>query len=454
MKRTAIYCRISRDTAGLGLGVERQESECRALARKLRWKVAAVFVDNDVSAYRGKPRPGYVALVDAMRAGEVDALIAWHPDRLTRSVRELEDLIDVLEATSTDVATVAGGTYDLSTPAGRMTARVIGSTARYESEQKSERQRSKARQLAESGKLHGGGTRPFGYEADRLTIVEPEAAVLREAADLVCSGWSLRRVVRHVTECGHRTPTGVAWAPTSLRRMLISPRVAGLREHRGEVVGAAEWPAIVDRETWERCRLTLTDPARRQNERMTRYLLVGLAHTSTGIRMFARPNSRGVRRYFALPVDGKQGGAIQADELEAAVVDAVLRRFDKTTIPTPKSTKANDGLADVEAIEAEMDELAKLRGDGVISMREWVAAREPLQARLDAARASATPNAAPSALANLLGKKGALRTAWDDLTFDQRQDVLRIIIERVVIAPAVRGRNKYDPDRVTIEYRA
>ena len=53
------YCRISLDAEGRGLGVQRQEYECRELADRLGLHVAHVSVDNDISAYRGKPRPAW-----------------------------------------------------------------------------------------------------------------------------------------------------------------------------------------------------------------------------------------------------------------------------------------------------------------------------------------------------------------------------------------------------------
>lgn len=448
-RRAAIYCRISKDTAGLGAGVERQERECRELADSLGLDVVAVYVDNDVSAYRGKKRPGYEALIDAMRAGQINTVLAWHPDRLTRQPRELEDLIDVLEGTGTDVATVSAGAYDLSTPAGRLGARTVGAAARYESEQKSARHRSKARQLAEQGRVGGGGTRPYGFADDRRTVVEAEADTIREAADLIVAGWSLRRVCRHLNESGRRTVTGTDWSAMSLRRCLTSPRVAGLRQHQGEVIGEAEWPAILDRPVWERVRLTLLDPARRTNQRMTRYLLASIVYTDLGVPMVARPNDRKVRRYFAAPDGDKPGGAIGADDLEALVVEAVLQRFDEVPLIAARRDD-DDDLSAVAAIEAELDELAAMRGEGVITMREWVAAREPLLARLEGARGSVRSTSTPTVPATAAGD---LRAAWPALTFDQRQDVLRAVVNRVVIAPAVRGRNTFDAERVTIDYR-
>jgi site-specific DNA recombinase len=59
VRRAAIYCRISQDRAGAGLGVERQREDCAALADRLGWNVVETFTDNDLSAYSGKPRAGY-----------------------------------------------------------------------------------------------------------------------------------------------------------------------------------------------------------------------------------------------------------------------------------------------------------------------------------------------------------------------------------------------------------
>src|SRR3954447_23762852 len=93
----AIYARISRDREGAGLGVERQEADCRALAKRLGWEVVAVYVDNDISAYSGKPRPQYRAMLDAVRARQVQGIVAWHSDRLHRRPTELEEFITLAE---------------------------------------------------------------------------------------------------------------------------------------------------------------------------------------------------------------------------------------------------------------------------------------------------------------------------------------------------------------------
>ncbi|HEX7590633.1 MAG TPA: recombinase family protein, partial [Candidatus Limnocylindrales bacterium] len=165
MTQAAIYCRISKDREADGLGVERQRSDCEALAARLGWTVAenATFIDDDRSAYSGKPRLAYRALLAAIDSGAVGAVLAWHPDRLHRSPRELEGFIDLVVKRGTAVQTVTAGEYDLATSTGRMAARIVGAVARKESEGMSERLRRKMDELAAAGQPHAGGCRAFGY---------------------------------------------------------------------------------------------------------------------------------------------------------------------------------------------------------------------------------------------------------------------------------------------------
>src|SRR5882757_7929078 len=129
--KALIYCRISQDRAGAGLGVERQEADCRELAERLNAQVVKVYVDNDVSAYRGVRR-GYQELLADLRAEVGHVVVAWHSDRLHRSPIELEEFIGICEAHGVTVQTVRAGEVDLSTPSGRAVARTLGAWARHE----------------------------------------------------------------------------------------------------------------------------------------------------------------------------------------------------------------------------------------------------------------------------------------------------------------------------------
>ena len=159
--RAVIYCRISQDRAGAGLGIERQRQDCEALAERNAWDVVEVYVDNDISAYSGKKRPDYRRMLADLDEGRATVVIVWHTDRLTRSIVELEEYIDLSERRGIATHTVQAGTIDLATPSGRMTARILGAVARQESEHKGHRVARARQQKALNGEWMGG-IRPFG----------------------------------------------------------------------------------------------------------------------------------------------------------------------------------------------------------------------------------------------------------------------------------------------------
>src|SRR5256885_9596897 len=92
--RTAIYCRISDDRTGEAAGVARQEQDCRDLADRRGWEVVGLYIDNDLSAYNGHQRPEYARLLEDIRAGFVDGVVVWHLDRLHRSPKELQSVLE------------------------------------------------------------------------------------------------------------------------------------------------------------------------------------------------------------------------------------------------------------------------------------------------------------------------------------------------------------------------
>lgn len=411
--------------------------------------MAEVFCDDDRSAFSGKPRPGYLALFEAVKAGEVNAVVAWAPSRLTRHPRELEDLIDLLDAHQVAVATHIAGDYDLATSGGRMVARVVGATARHESEEKSERAKMKSEEIAQRGRFHGG-QRPYGYQADGVTIVPEEAEQVRYMARRVAEGLGLRRLQAEMNAAGLEGANGGAWSYSTVRQVLTNPRYAGLRHHRGEIVGEAAWPAILDRSDWEQLQAILRDPRRKQ-ARPARYLLGGLVFTADGEKMVGArasgPTLAGGRRSSNRRIYRAPGVSIDAEGLERFVVEYVLQKTDGAALP--RARKAPRLPSEVAGLEAELEELAALRGKGAISLREWMAAKRPLDARLETARAQvpASP-AVPAGVTTVLGRKGGLRQAWPAMSDHDRGRALAVVLERVVVDSIGPSGRTFDTDRI------
>lgn len=279
MPRAAIYVRISEDRRGTGLGVARQEAECRALAEAKGWDIVAVHTDNDISASkRSVRRPGYEQLLADIRAGHVDAVIAWAHHRLHRRIVELGVFLEsYVQPYDLKVAFV-GGEIDLSTPAGRTLAKILGAVAEGEIDELRWRVQAKQRELAAAGKVGNGGRRPYGYTSQRTEIVPEEAAVIREIADRVLAGDALGSIARDLNARTVPACRGGAWTRQSVRAVVRKPHVAGLRVYQGQVVGQATWPAILDRGTWEALRGVFDAPGRlRPGNNARRWLLSGIA---------------------------------------------------------------------------------------------------------------------------------------------------------------------------------
>ncbi len=467
MSPAAIYCRISDDRDGSALGVKRQEEDCRALAERRGWPVAEVFVDNDVSAYKGHARAAYRRMLEAMKAGDVDAVVVWHLDRLHRHPKELEEFFEACDSAGIkDLASVTGD-VDLSTFDGRFMARILGAVARKESDDKSRRTRRKHLELAESGAPVGGG-RPFGYEVDRVTVRESEAALVREAVERVLAGDSIRSITIDWNARAIPAVQGGKWGQTALRRVLLSHRIAGLRSHgrMGPVVAVGTWPAIVDPTTHERVRSVLLDPARQATAGFgaRKYLLTGfLVCGRCGTRLIAQPRNDRRRSYTCSSGPGRDGcGGVRvvAEPLEELIVEAVVQRLDGPALA--ELLRADQGaddqeraaVKDVAQAEAKLTELAREWAADSITKAEWLVARQAVEARLDAARRALGRHRRSSALDGFLGQPGALRAAWPGFSLHRRRAVIATIVDRISIGPAVRGINHFDPDRVDVLWLA
>lgn len=469
--RAAIYCRISKDRTGSEAGVARQEKDCRAHVERSGWELVGVFADNDLSAYSGKPRPAFERLLSLVAAGAVDVIVAWHPDRVTRTPTELERVIDVLDAAGCPVDTVRAGRWDLSTRSGRTQARLIGVVARDESEAKSERFRAMHEHKARAGEYRGS-TRHFGYipDGDRgLAIVESEAKVIREAADRALAGESLNAIVNDLNRRQVPTVKGARWRVQTLRRVLTSHTVCGRREHRGEDVGSALWEPILTRAVRDKLHRIVFDPNRSRVAPARVALLAGLVRCGECGHKLVTQRRHNHRRVYACPAKSLGGcGGVQviadggespdAAGLDDVIAGAVVTALDGKALAEKLAGEldADDEVPSKELAEIDelLRELAEDVGQGRIRRAEWLAARGPLEARREAAEARLGAEARSAVLAPYAGRRGALAEAWEQLTLDQRRAIVAAVIDRVTVGRSVRRGPVFDVERVTVEWVA
>lgn len=464
-RRAAIYCRISEDRTGAGLGVERQRQDCEALAERLGVDVVALYSDNDVSAYSGRARPGYAALLDGIRAGSVDVVLAWHEDRLHRSPRELEDYIDACAPREVATMFVQAGELDLATASGRMTARIRGAVSRAESEHKAERVRRAQLQAAQAGKWLGG-SRPFGWnvQADgSATINKREAREVRRACEAVLSGASLGGLAADLNKRGVTTSTGRPWNATTLRQVLRRPRNAGLSVMHGQIMGESTWPALVSETTWRGVCAVFNDPSRRRGStNRVRHLLVGIATCGApgcGLPLkTASMTTRtpGVyRKIYRCTVGGggHVGRDVRAvdDHVERVLLGVLSRPQSAPALAEQSEPSGESQRLEAVALRAQMAEAADLFAESKITGAQLAKINARLQERLDDVEAAMARANRGSALAPFRNGRDPEKV-WQSLSMDRKRDVVREMMT-VTVLPSGRRGKVYDPELVRIEPR-
>src|SRR5690606_8773418 len=478
--RIGIYLRISQDRSGEGLGVTRQESDCRKLAERIAAERGAiaqitVFTENDTSAYSGKRRKQYEALTTAIDAGQLDMVIAWHPDGRHRSPAELEQFSALIERAATEIHTVQAGLWDLTTPSGRMVARQLGAVARYESEHKGERVKAARVQQAMDGRFHGG-TRPYGFERDGMTVRPEEAREIVRMYEQLVAGVSLRQIVKDLNQRGIPTATARGpWTSQAVRDIIRRHRNAGWSVHNGEIVGKAQWPALVSEDTWHAAQAVLNDPARRTSPGNTpKWLGSGLylcgVCGGAWLRVSAATGSK-IKAYRcrSRELTGVTHVSRDALRLDALVEETVVARLERPDALSQLTAGQGSGGVDLAALRLEqaalrqrLDSLAEMFAAGEIDGRQLATASATMKAKIAEMDSTLAAAGMRSPLAELEGRD--IRTAWfgaqpggsDGLSLGSRRAIVDALLT-VTVLPAPKGRRVsgvyFDPAFVRLEWK-
>ncbi len=219
--KTIGYVRVSTDRqAYLGVSLEAQEAKIRAMATVRSGELDEVVVDGGESA-KDLNRPGVKRLLALVEGGKVEAVIVAKLDRLTRSVKDLCELLELFEKRKVALISVAES-LDTGSAAGRLVITIMGAVSQWEREAIGERTRDALRHKRSQGRRVGNiafGSR-LAKDGDHLEADPAEQAALAEIRRLRDKGLTLRGIAAALNHREYRTRRGTPWRLESVARVV------------------------------------------------------------------------------------------------------------------------------------------------------------------------------------------------------------------------------------------
>lgn len=249
--RVALYPRVSGHEQEDNYSIPEQIKRMKAYCEARGWMVYKIYTD---SGFTGSnlERPGLQSLIKDAEKKNIDMVLVYKLDRLSRSQKDtlylIEDVFDKHDVYFTSITE----NFDTSTPTGKAFLGILAVFAQFEREQIRERTMIGKSSRAQEGKWHGSKWQPIGYDYKdgELVINEYEAMQFHELVDLFLQGVPLRTIETMFIQKGYKHRYGY-WAPTTMRRVLANPLYIGLTKHRDKLYQGLHTP-LLDKEVFDR----------------------------------------------------------------------------------------------------------------------------------------------------------------------------------------------------------
>ena len=455
---------------------EGQVSVCRVRLADLGLVEGKVLVDPGRSAWNPAiERPAWDELMDRLEGGVSGGFIVFDLERFTRQPKDGERMIGV--AARGLLVLDSESEYDLRTPNGKKAFRDTVNAAAYYSDRLSTRSARGKKLKAMAGEPNGSA-RPFGFEDDRVTQREDEAAILRKLTARFLAGELQDALIADLNARGIPTTQGRPWTPTALKTLLTRQRNCGRIIYTDpasgltSVVGRLPGDPIVSEEDFDRA--TAIYAARRRGRPSSPHYLCssfavcgqpGCGHILHGRpRNGLKPYSDGSvsRSYWCNPTSGGCGKT----EVDQRALDSAARALVVEILSDTRNTDEIEHAAyeaaseavqlDIKIAEAEAvaEALTDRLGRGEITLAHYNLVIKPVDKRIASLRAERAalpdPGPVPGTQQSLGTNRAQWRQRWDTADYKGKRDLLKMALrgKHLVIQPAQRGRGSADLDDV------
>ena len=260
-KVAGVYIRVStEDQAREGFSLGEQEEKLLQLCKFKELEVYKVYKDAGISAKDMEHRPQFQEMLKDMKEGKLNYIVAYKLDRITRSVRDLEELISVLEQYNCFLLCDRDD-VNTSTANGRFFVRMLTVLSQLEIEIVSERTKFGLNGAIKSG--HIPGQRPFGYksaEDKRMVIDNTTRPYVEKIFDMYLEGKSFQQIANCFKE--NKIFPKKNWKDTTIQKIIDNKIYMGDYEQYKRIGKQVNLESIVymnvvepiiSRAKWEEC---------------------------------------------------------------------------------------------------------------------------------------------------------------------------------------------------------
>lgn len=424
----------------------------------------------------GAPRPRFKhALVD-LASGWIDGIAVLAVDRLTRRTDQVRPILNALEEMGGRLFALwdeLDTAYNDPEHNTELRLHELVDRAEREARRTSKRYKMLAKGRARKGLHHPSRVRAYGHTKDYRHLVAEEAERLLRAAKDVANGKAVGAIAAEWTKRGVPTVEGGAiWHHKVLTRILVSPRMVGMREYEAALIDVPYMSAILPEELWRRVRSKLLDePPKRgrgESRELTNIALCGVCD----LLLISTSEKRGpiyaCRKRPSQP--GACGGVvILVANLDAKVDDEVVAflndkprakgLLDQHRLETPEMAVIDGRYAELEDNKLALERGAFNPPQGVKrlpSERYWEL-RTEIEREQETLQRRRIVNRDAQPLREAFGQEWTVQK-WRSRPLEWRRAVIGLVVERIEVTPvAQRGAAKghvgavHNPERIKVK---
>jgi len=230
--KTAIYVRVStEEQAKEGYSIRAQIEKLKSYIKIMDWDFYKVYADEGISGKNVTDRPAINELISDIKMGNVNNVLVYKIDRLTRRVRDLIDLTELFQEYNCTFNSLMES-IDTQTASGRMFLKIIGIFAEFERENLIERITLACEKKVKEGYTLSAFVSSYGYSrknGDKIQkIISEEAEIVREIfAMYIDGGLTFQAIAKNLNHRNVKPKRGETWNSASIRNILTNPNYVG-----------------------------------------------------------------------------------------------------------------------------------------------------------------------------------------------------------------------------------